>query len=159
MRFRVVARNDKRIGCSPPYPSPSWGGYLANPLPKLRGNRQNAPSPDWGRHRMHLPLIGEGRDGECPVRAFFRHSAWLFGRAMVSESKPVRWKTMSFPTTRIIQIRHGVPCINRQCVTPCLTRSPLRVQNVLKQIVQLCDSESALHTGSPVLTSLRRFAL
>ena len=47
--YRKSNRNDKGIGCSPPYPSPSWGGYLANPLPKLRGNRQNAPSPDWGR--------------------------------------------------------------------------------------------------------------
>ena len=34
-------------------------------------------------------------------------------------TKPVRWrKTMSFPTTRIIQIRAGVPCFNRKCVTP-----------------------------------------
>ena len=47
--YRKSNRNDKGSGCSPPYPSPSWGGYLANPLPKLRGNRQNAPSPDWGR--------------------------------------------------------------------------------------------------------------
>ena len=47
--YRKSNRNDKRIGCSPPYPSPSWGGDLANSLPKLRGNRQNAPSPDWGR--------------------------------------------------------------------------------------------------------------
>ena len=49
MLLPLIGRNDKRIDRPPPYPSPSWGEYLATPLPKLRGNRQNAPSPDWGR--------------------------------------------------------------------------------------------------------------
>ena len=56
--YRKSNRNDKGSGRSPPYPSPSWGGYLANPLPKLRGNRQNAPSPDWGR-------LGRGVSKNC----------------------------------------------------------------------------------------------
>ena len=47
-------------------------------------------------------------------------------------TKPVRWrKTMSFPTSRIIQIRSGILCKFSIIVTPCLTRSPLRVQRVL----------------------------
>ena len=59
-----------------------------------------------------------------------RHTGWIFGRAMCERmrTKPVRWrKTMSFPTTRIIQICAGTPYEFSIIVTPCLTRSPLQV--------------------------------
>ena len=90
---------------------------------------------------MLLPLIGEGRDGGCPARVLLsmRHSEQRSRAERDSESpatpanaslrleamrerkrtKPVKWwETMSFPTTRIIQIRAGVPSNLNQCVTP-----------------------------------------
>ena len=55
-----------------------------------------------------LPYSGRARVGSGQ---FFCHSGWIFGRAMCERmrTKPVRWReTMSFPTTRIIQMRPGI---------------------------------------------------
>ena len=71
-----------------------------------------------------------------------RHSGWIFGRAMCERkrTKPVRWReTMSFPTTRIIQIRHGVPCFNRQCVTPASEPESHSSSEGVKSILTLFD--------------------
>ena len=74
---------------SPPYPSPSWGGYLANPLPKLRGNRQNAPSPDWERLEWRVSRKGF---------IFFRHSEQRSKAERDSESPALgRFKDYSVP--------------------------------------------------------------
>ena len=43
---KVVARSDKRIGCSPPYPSPSWRGYLA-PHPSQVKRKPTEGSFPW----------------------------------------------------------------------------------------------------------------
>ena len=67
----------------------------------------SSPSPDWGR-------LGWGVS-----RKGFFSSLRLEAMRERKRTKPVRWrKTMSFPTARIIQIRHGAPFINCQCVTP-----------------------------------------
>ena len=113
-------------------------GILQPPFPKLRGNRQNAPSPDWGR-------LGWG----VSRKGFVLSSLRLEAMRERQRAKPVRWrKTMSFPTARIIQIRHGVPCFNRKCVTPA--HEPVSPANTdgfklfrPLQFVQLCDSESS----------------
>ena len=71
-----------------------------------------------------------------------RHSGWIFGRAMRERkrTKPVRWReTMSFPTTRIIQIRHRVPYINRQCVTPAYEPESPSSSEGVKTILTLCN--------------------
>ena len=74
-----------------------------------------------------------------------RHTGWIFGRAMSERmrTKPVRWReTMSFPTTRIIQIRAGVSFINLQCVTPASEpESPASIEG-FKIYSVLCNSSN-----------------
>ena len=160
---------------------------MSNPVLRMAASPTLHSCPSRRKNRqLLLPRLGKGWDGECPVS--FLSSFWTAERDSESpassewrkresslrleamrermRTKPVRWReTMSFPTARIIQFRHGVPCTNRQCVTPCftkrtaaakwgrvslyaeLTRSLLRVLKVLKLfsslwIVQQQDTET-----------------
>ena len=74
-----------------------------------------APALGWD----FAPSLTWGRLGWGVARKGFFSSLRLEAMRERKQTKPVRWrKTMSFPTARIIQIRHGVPFINCQCVTP-----------------------------------------
>ena len=95
-----------------------------------------APSLTWGR-------LGWGVS-----RKGFFSSLRLEAMRERKQTKPVRWrKTMSFPTARIIQIRHGVPFTGtiKNHSAPCnpsIYATLNRVQSDKRSVTPAHDTES-----------------
>ena len=126
----------------------------------------NPPRVGEGIFEYTFPCLGKVRMGDVPQGFYFqcvilnsgaersviqnplqpppmRHTGWIFGRAMCERmrTKPVRWrKTMSFPTTRIIQICAGTPYEFSIIVTPASEpESPSSIEGFKIHSV-LCNS-------------------
>ena len=81
------------------------------------------------------------------------------------QTKPVRWrKTMSFPTARIIQIRHGVPFTGtiKNHSAPCnpsIYATLNRVQSDKRSVTPAHDTESPSSTANASLRPTSRSRL
>ena len=112
-----------------------------------------APSPTWGRLEW-----GVSRKG-------FFSSLRLEAMRERMRTKPVRWKTMSFPTARIIQIRHGVPFTGtiKNHSAPCnpsIYATLNRVQSDKRSVIPGYDPESpASLEGFKIIQTLNKSSI